>query len=45
MLPSFKVVLCCRDIISVSLGCLNVPGDGAGVAGFVRGVEGVEAGV
>ncbi len=42
---SSNVVLCCRDIISVSLGCLKVPGDDAGVVGRVRGVEGVDAGV
>jgi hypothetical protein len=45
MFLSSKVVLCCRDIISVNLGCLNVPGEGVGSATLARGVEGVVPGV
>ena len=44
MLLSSNVVLCCRDIISVSLGCLKVPGAGVGFSAFATGVEGVAAG-
>lgn len=43
MLDSVMVVLDCRDIISVNLGCLNVPGEGVGVTGWEVGVEGVVA--